>query len=283
MRYAGRAGLRQRHLSHVRIPGLLRQEQHAPASADVHRFPGRTDGRHQRREAIAPDPIDHHQPQVGLLRPDQRLVRIARGAVDDQQVRPLARPDRPQRVLPLQDCRRVAGGHRDQVLRAERPAKQVLRVQPGHLQLAEQVLAARRRPVAAQADAHPGRPGGIDPRRRTVQQQVAQRRPDHRSAVAAEHFVVLGQQPGGVDAGEAVVQCPLVRGDLQRQEVAPGDRTCLAVSCDAFAQVQQEAAVLLGEAAEERPRVLGVDVGDAPWASARSGSSVCSTLRTMPR
>ena len=67
-----------------------------------------------------------------------------------------------------------------------------------------------------------------------------------------------------MDAGEAVVDRPLVRRHLERQEMPAGDRVRLSRPGHPLAEVQEEAAVLLLQAGQERARVLGVDVGDAP-------------------
>lgn len=144
-----------------------------------------------------------------------------------------------------------------------RSLQQVMRVQPGDLHLAQQVLAARGRPVAAQADRHVRRAGGVHARRVAVEQQVAQGRPHHRAAVVVHHLEVLGQQAGGVDAGEGVVDRPFVGRHLERQEMPARRRRRLAGARDALAQVQQEAAVLLAQPRQELARVPGVDVGDA--------------------
>ena len=207
---------------------------------------------HQRGHAVARDAVDHHQPDRGLLGLDERLVRIARLPVDHDQIGALARLERAERLVPLEDRRGVPRGHRHQVTRAEQAVQHVLGVEPGDLQLAEQVLAAGGRPVAAQADAHPGPLGRVHARGGPVEQQVAERRPDHRAAVLGEHVEVLGQQARRVDAGEPVVDRPLVRRDLQREEMPARHRVGLARLGHALAQVQEEAAVLLLQPGQER-------------------------------
>ena len=120
---------------------------------------------------------------------------------------------------------RVPGRHGHQVPRGEQAVERVLAVEPRYLQLAEQVLAAGGRPVAAQPDLDSRRPRGVHARGAAVEQQVAERRPDHGRLLLREHVEVFGQQARGVDAGKRVVERPLVLRDLQRQEVAARDRT----------------------------------------------------------
>src|SRR5512143_1616551 len=66
-----------------------------------------------------------------------------------------------------------------------------------------------------------------------------------------------------MDACELVVECPLVRGHLEGEEVPPRDGVYLVRCRNAFAEMQQHAAILFFETSEERPSVLGVHIGDA--------------------
>ena len=173
----------QAHLTGDRVAGRLRQEEEAGPA------PGRARLRlsrrlaqqlsHDRARAVAGDAVDDDELHVVLAAGEEVCVRVAGGSGDDEQVCALAGLDRAEVLVPAQDLGRVARRERDQV--DVRQAAAVHAVdEPRHLQLAEQVLAPAGRPVRAERDQDSGVPrlahvGGL-----AVEEQVAERRPDHR-------------------------------------------------------------------------------------------------------
>ena len=68
-----------------------------------------------------------------------------------------------------------------------------------------------------------------------------------------------------MDAGKPVVDRPLVRRHLEREEMPAGHRVGLGPTWrHPLAEVQEETTILLLQPGQERARVLGVHVGDAP-------------------
>ena len=95
---------------------------------------------HERRGPGAGTPVDHRELDVGLVRVDEVLVGVGGDPMHDDEVGPVVRGDRPEDVVPSQHRGWRSGGHVDEVPCLERFGGD----QAGDLELAEQVLAARR-------------------------------------------------------------------------------------------------------------------------------------------
>ena len=149
----------------------------------------------------------------------------------------------------------------------------------GHLQLLEQVLAAGRRPVAAEAEGHARLAQRLQVHRLAVEELVAERRPDHRRAAAREQREV-------VDASARARGCPTRFGPIRL-------RSLRFAKCSRLFVVDA-----LGRGGRSRPSAASVRLNDSnsdgspPLRSFRSGtwlvasgsrlSPVCSTLRITP-
>ena len=127
--------------------------------------------------------------------------------------------------------------------------------QLGNLELAEQVLASRRRPVGPERHRHAMIQRGAEFCRLPVQQQVGERRPDHAAAVIGEHREVRGGEADAMDAHQVRGDRPLARCELQGLEVAPGSRV------RPLRQVQDDL-LTPGDAGQEMLRIVRVHVGD---------------------
>ena len=97
---------------------------------------------------------------------------------------------------------------------------------------------------------------GRDVRGPAVQQQVAERRPDHPDAVLGEDPEVGRFEPIGVDRDQRWRQRPAAVGEVERGEMLAGGRA------EALGKVKDQP-VRLAQPREERLGVAGVDVGDA--------------------
>jgi hypothetical protein len=158
-------------------------------------------------------------------------VIVALLAVHADEIRALARFDGAERAVPLENPGRVDRGHRHDLLRREHAAL-FLADEPGHLQLAQQILAAARVPSRSRCPSARRRASPRRCRPSPVQQQVAQRRPHHRAAVRGQQ-VESSAQGRAVDAAQRIGDRPLAGLELQAVEPAPGGRV------RAFAQVLQ--------------------------------------------
>ena len=190
-------------------------------------------------------------------------MRIAGCSGDDEQVGALAGLDRAEVLVPAQDLGRVARRERDQVDVRQAAAVQAVD-EPGQLQLAEQVLAPAGRPVRAERGQNSGVVRLAHVGRLPVEEQVAERRPDHRRPGLCEHLEVLLLERDAVDPGQRARDRPVPVRPLERQEMLA------RLLVRALAQVQQQAVEALETLQELRP-VLRLDVGDvrAPPRAAR--------------
>ena len=209
---------------------------------------------HQPARAVARNAVDDHELDVVLTAREEMGVGIARLARDDEQVGPLSGLDGAEGLVPAEELRRVPRRQRDQVVVRERGPVEAVD-EACHLELSEQVLAPARRPVRAERDRDPCIVCLLDVRGLPVEEQVAERRPDHGRAALAQHLEVLLLQRDAVDPGQGFRDCPVPVRPLQRQEVRP------RLVVRALAQVEQQALVAL-EPLQELVAVLRLDVGD---------------------
>src|SRR4051812_2131888 len=88
-----------------------------------------------------------------------------------------------------------------------------------------------------------------------VQQQVAERRPDHPDAVLGEYPEIRRLEPVCVDRDERRRECPTPVSEMECGEVLTGGRT------ETLGEMEDES-VGLAEPGEERLGISGVDIGD---------------------
>ncbi len=141
---------------------------------------GRSRLPHQRRHAVAGDPVDDDELDVAFGGGEDALPRVPRPvATDHGEVGEGARHESPDRSTPaaLEQHAGIGGDHLHDVAVGDREAE-VTRRDPRHLHLPEQVSRSRRTPVRAEADSHAACPDIVDECRLRVQHDVRQRRPD---------------------------------------------------------------------------------------------------------
>ncbi len=146
----------------------------------------RAGGVHQPLRATAGPTADGHEQHVVLPCRHQVAPHVASPAGDDGDVADSPWHQAPDGLLPRrrQHVARCRRDHPGELVIGEPPPDPIA-PDPGHLDLAEQVLGAGRAPVGAKGDGQPLIEGGWDVGRDAVQPEVRERRPHDRAGRAA--------------------------------------------------------------------------------------------------
>ena len=271
-------GVLQLHRTDHRIRRLLGEVEGARSAGDGDRLTRGDDVSEEGRLPVSGHAADHHHGDGGLGGLDQVAVGRGRATGDDDEIGQPSRRQRAEEVAPAEDAGRVGRHHGHQVFVGQVPTRRV-GMQSGHLQLAEQVLAARRRPVGAERDAHTLLAGGGDVGGLAVEQaRLLKGRPHHRCRRrSASDRKSAGPSAGAVDAGQCGRDGPVLR----RRCARPRSGRARPARCPRSGG----AAVVDGPSSCLQEGLGGalVDVGDlGVGARGGRGSPGCSTLRTTP-
>jgi hypothetical protein len=144
------------------------------------------------------------------------------------------------------------------------------------LQLSQEILAARRRPIRSDAHPHASLLGCPDLSGAAVEKQITQGRPDHGGAFLGHDLEVGFLERGTMDSGQRRRDGPLARLKLQAQEMVPAPLSRPSARCN------KKHFFCLSRARKDSPSVVSTSAIRVA-ASGSSGSPVCSTLRMIPR